>query len=134
MTGFDSNASRAPRVGHGDVRGSIGVIPSPDRPWPIGIAHEAGRIGGHDWEEERDLGPVGMLPDSGPWYASSLRAALRNIRPGGSLRSPDRETAPSYRQDLIRSQPNTTWDVADWSGKLTAPTIDSGREQLRPPG
>jgi hypothetical protein len=58
MTGpFYSNARRAPRVGPGELPGSISVIPSPDDPLPVGIASEVGRIGGYDWIEERDLGP-----------------------------------------------------------------------------
>jgi hypothetical protein len=57
MTTYYSNASRAPRVKPGDIPGSIGVTPSPDDHMPIGIASEAGRIGGHDWEADRSLGP-----------------------------------------------------------------------------
>src|SRR3954447_22448062 len=59
MTGsYYSNVSKAPRVRPGDLPGSISVIPSPDDPLPVGIASEAGRVGGFDWEADRDLGPL----------------------------------------------------------------------------
>jgi hypothetical protein len=51
------DAGQAVRVTRGDLPGSIGVIPSPDQPLSIGIASEVGRIGGHDWDADRDLGP-----------------------------------------------------------------------------
>jgi hypothetical protein len=58
MTGpFYSNASNAPRVAPGDVPGSISVIPSPDKPLPIGITSEVGRAGGFDWDTDEDHGP-----------------------------------------------------------------------------
>lgn len=55
---FFSNASRARIIAPGDLPGSISVIPSPDNPLPIGIASEVGRVGGYDWESDRDIGPL----------------------------------------------------------------------------
>jgi hypothetical protein len=57
MTRFYSNASKAPLVKPGDIPGSIGVCDAPDNPSPIGIASEVGRVGGFDWDTDRDLGP-----------------------------------------------------------------------------
>jgi hypothetical protein len=58
MTVYYSNASDAPTVEPGRLPSAIGVTPGPDDNMPIGIAYEAGRIGGYDWENDRNLGPV----------------------------------------------------------------------------
>jgi hypothetical protein len=55
---LDSDASKVPRVVPGERPGSIAVTPSLEKTLPIGIASGAGWIGGYDWENDRDLGPV----------------------------------------------------------------------------
>jgi hypothetical protein len=57
MTIYYSNASIAEWVAPGELPGSISVLPSPENPGPIGIASEVDRIGGFDWDKDRDLGP-----------------------------------------------------------------------------
>ena len=54
---YCSNASSAPRVKPGQLPSAIGVGVPTDISAPIGIAYEAGRIGGYNWENDRDLGP-----------------------------------------------------------------------------
>jgi hypothetical protein len=54
---FYSTASNAPRVAPGRLPCAIGVTPAPDDPAPIGIALEAGRIGGLDWDTGEPIGP-----------------------------------------------------------------------------
>jgi hypothetical protein len=59
MTGpFYSNASTAPRVKPGELPSAIGVAEVPGGSIPVGIAYSAGRIGGYDWENHRELGPI----------------------------------------------------------------------------
>jgi hypothetical protein len=53
---FFSNASDAPTVEPGRLPCAIGVQ-ADDEPIPIGVAYPAGRVGGYDWEDDRDLGP-----------------------------------------------------------------------------
>jgi hypothetical protein len=55
---FYSNASRAPRVGPGRLPCATGVAEVPGGSIPVGIAYGAGRVGGYDSEDDRDLGPA----------------------------------------------------------------------------
>jgi hypothetical protein len=61
MTVYYSNASDAPTSEPGRLPSAIGVTPGPDDNMPIGIAYEAGRIGGYDWENDRNLGPAEIV-------------------------------------------------------------------------
>jgi hypothetical protein len=46
MTVYFSNASQAARVAPLELPGTIAVLATPNDPVPIGVAHEAGYVGG----------------------------------------------------------------------------------------
>lgn len=58
MTVYYSNASMAPSVKPGRLPSAIGVMQGPDDSMPIGIAYQAGHLGGWRWETDEELGPV----------------------------------------------------------------------------
>jgi hypothetical protein len=54
MTRFYSDVSKAERIGPAELPGAIGITAAPGEPMPIGIAYEAGHVGG--WRGEDYLG------------------------------------------------------------------------------
>jgi hypothetical protein len=89
----------------GRLPSAIGVGVPLDVSAPIGIAYQAGRIGGYDWEDDRDLGPVeivwrlvvGKEEIEGPvWSMTSLPSRIESPP---ALPTPPRYPYRSSRSD-----------------------------------